>query len=130
MITGWIQSSDFSDINLGNLDADQAIAQFQNHDWASEFEQEKKLKNQGNESCPSGIGFNADKGDLHICPEAGGKNLVLFNYQVPKKIFGVIPGSSRISETRDGVPDKTCTHLIRLFFLGDYDAIQQEMSGA
>jgi hypothetical protein len=128
MITGWIQSSDFSDRNLGNLDADQAIAQFQNHDWDSEFKQENKLKNQGNESCPAGIGFNADKGDLHICPEGGGINLVLFNYQIPKKIFGIIPTSSHLSKTRDGVPDKMCHQLIRLFFLGKYDALIQEMS--
>jgi hypothetical protein len=83
MVTGWLQSSDFTSEDLGSLSADQAIDYFKNHDWASEIEQEEKLGWEGHESCPAGLGLNSDGQILHICPETEDRNTLFFHYRLP-----------------------------------------------
>jgi hypothetical protein len=128
MVTGWLQSSDFTSEDLGSLSADQAIDYFKNHDWASEIEQEEKLGWEGHESCPAGLGLNSDGQLLHICPETEDRNTLFFHYKEPKKILGFIPSSSQVSLQASGVSDEKCLTLIGLFFSGDYDELKREIA--
>ena len=128
MVTGWLQSSDFSTEELGSLTADQAIDYFKNHDWASEIEQEEKLGWEGHESCPAGLGLNSDGQILHICPETEDRNTLFFLYKEPKKILGIIPLSSQVTLQASGVSNEKCLALIGLFFSGDYDELKREIA--
>ncbi len=128
MITGWIQSADYSAIDLDDLSVASALDYFNQHDWASEWQLEAELAGQGQDNCPAGLGLNAEAGHiLHICPRAEDKNMVLFSMPQASSKRGPLRKRRKIQEMREGVSDTTCQHLIQLYFQEEYDSILTEM---
>lgn len=84
-IKAWIQSSDFTSKEYENVDVNKAIELFESHDWNSEFEKEKSLYDNGEESCTAGLGLvHPDGHVMHICPVSEGKNMI--HYNMEKKV--------------------------------------------
>ena len=122
-ITGWIQRSDYSSIELGTIDLHSGLKQFREFDWSSELQRRAKLETGGEDCCDPGMGYvSEDDRILHICPIGEGRIYFHYHYTLPRKIFGLPIGwYDKLVSCLDLNIEEVPT-LVQNFFVGDHES--------
>ena len=124
MITGWIQSADFSNSDLGVLKLDSARRAFLQHDWESENSLFETLGSRGEEHCPPGLGLVAESGRiLHICPANSKYAMYHYHYAVVRRIIGIPLGKAQRTQTCSEYPLANVPALIEAFYSDDHEQL-------
>ena len=124
MVTGWIQSADFSTSELGALDRASATKAFLKHDWEVENSLLEERESNGDESCPAGIGLVAETGEiLHICPTNSEHVMFHYHYPADRRILGLRLGKKQKTHTCMKYSFANVPSLIEAFYSGHHEQL-------
>ncbi len=121
-ITAWLEHSDMSSEELGELGCEELLRRFEATDWDAELAMEEQLASNNRACGPAAMGMALPDGHaLHLSPGRAGT--LLWHAHYPRtfwqRLFNepveVVPAVG----TRDEAPD-----LIRLFFAADYEGLR------
>jgi|GEM_PF-828681 len=116
----WIQKHDFSSIDISNVQVDEAIKTFENHDWQKELA-EYKESDEG--KCDPGFGIVAEHAILHVCPINDHTCYANYHYRVTVKLFGIVPFTSEKTHYIDKISIAKVKWLIECHYWGKKDNI-------
>ena len=103
MFSLWIQRADFQSRQWAVPSASDAVAAFERHDWAAELRYLSELEEQGAETCPPGLGVEADgeRRILHVCPLDETIATVHYHHQGWRRLLGLVPVTRDVVDTLD-----------------------------
>ena len=118
----WLQRADFFEQEF-DLDLESTLRKLENFDWLAELAREQELANNGEESCPPGMGIVHPQGRiLHICPNPSGATV---HYHFPGKLMGMF--SRQKSIAKEDVPPQQVKAFIHAFFEQQWDVIENDI---
>ncbi len=120
----WIQKHDFSAEDVANVTVQQAIAGWQDFDWAAELAAFDEADNRKN--CPAGFGLhngydhtkNSERLLLHVCPINEDDAFLNYHYMVDGKVLGLFASKSERIESVERLSRAEVPELFRLFCAG------------
>jgi len=120
-----IQHADFSDRELGELDAPNAREKFSSHDWEAEENFRGLLKERGAEICPPNFGLysNDSRESLRICLDEDGSWFFIFQFERASRVLGIFPKKSQEYHHVKNFPQDRVEELIDTFYRGDFQTI-------
>lgn len=125
-ITGWIQTSDFSSTELGEVSFEQAAQAVQSFPWAECLHEYVERVLHKEDACPPGVGFNSEAKEIfHVYAVAIGEWELHLSLSRPGKIPGVFRKPSKVLYSEVKTLDKA-VELLRLFFERELERLVAE----